>query len=120
MLIAKTKKEKRKSQRLSICFPVKYKLKQHTPLRNAIVCRDISGHGVSILAHEVLKTNHKLNVMLYPKGSCKPIDALCKVVWCRQSYKGAFEAGLEFLKIKQEQQFIDFLCSNLIESSLKK
>lgn len=116
----KTKKEKRKSQRLYFCFPVKYKLRQQAPFKDAIVCHDVSGHGVSVLLHEPLKESHTLNVMLYPQGNSEPIDTLCKVVWCTKNNDGEFKAGLEFLKIKQEQKFIDFLCGNLIEISLKE
>ena len=117
MPLIKTKNEKRAHKRFYFCLPVKYKLRNRNSYKDAIICKDISGHGLGILLHEALAAEGTLTVVLYTQDSPHPIDAVCRVVWCTQNRNGDFKSGLEFLKVKQEQRFIEFLSSNLTQAS---
>jgi len=114
-----SKKEKRKSQRVDLNLTVKYKNPGSARFRKAITCENISGKGIKALLGHPLKIKGRINILLCHQDISKPISAVCRVVWCNQDGDGKFKTGLEFLEIKQKQQFIEFLCDNLLDMSLK-
>jgi hypothetical protein len=114
----KIKNEKRAHKRFYFCLPVKYKLQNRNYFKDAIICKDISGQGLGILLHEALAAEETLTVALYPQDSPHPIDAVCRVAWCTKNRNGDFKSGLEFLKLKQGQRFVEFLSNSLTQTQV--
>lgn len=110
--------ERRKSQRLNSLLPIKYKNKRNGPFLQALACQDIGGRGIRIVLPHEVKMNDRMQVLLYLRDMPNPIKTICRVVWCKRNKYGKFIAGLEFLKIKRPEHFMEFLCEKIIESSL--
>lgn len=111
--------EKRKSQRIYCCLPIKYKEPGSSSFRKGIACQDMSGGGLGITLHHPLKIKDKIGVMLYLDGESGPINAICKVIWCRQKEDGRFRAGLKFIKVKDHERFLEYVCEKIIDLSLE-
>ncbi len=84
-----------------------------------MACQDISGKGLKILLSETLKIKEQIDVLLCPQDKSNPISSLCRVAWCRQTKNGKFMAGLEFVRIKEQERFMEFLCEKIIDFSLQ-
>lgn len=117
---SKTKTERRKSQRLGLVLPVKYKKENSKCYRRGLACQDISGRGIKISLRDALRVNDKLEVILSMPAKTDKLNAFCRVTWCKQKKGGNFTAGLEFLKIKQRQIFMEFLCEKIIDATLNQ
>ena len=110
----KNKKGKRKSQRLGLNLPVKFK-KAKGGSTQTCFCSDIGGKGIKIHLRENLEINDKVKLSLCLQDESKPIDMLCRVAWCKKETGDEFCAGLEFLEIKEKRRFIGFLTEKLLE-----
>lgn len=111
--------EKRKYQRIGLLLSVKYKKPKNNSFRDSMACQDISGKGVKILLREALKTKEQIDILICPKDKSNPISSLCRVAWCKQTKNSNFMAGLEFVRIKEQERFMEFLCEKIMDSSLQ-
>lgn len=100
-------------------MPIKYKEPGSSSFRKGIACQDISGGGLGITLQHALKVKDKIEVILYLDGEPDPINAICKVIWCRQNENKKFRAGLKFVKVKDHQRFLVYLCEKIIDLSLE-
>lgn len=119
-------KEKRKSQRIKIALPIKFKGSQKNLQKNGTT-QDISGHGLSITTSnkdflQDLKTvlNRKVEVSLFLGQENSPVRIFCQVAWSKLIEKHQIKIGLKFLNFEDQTPYIDFFCEKLISSSLKK
>lgn len=110
--------ERRKCQRLCLVLSIKYKKSKDSCFHNAIACQDISGKGLKILLHEALKIEDRIQILLCLPDKTNRISTFCSVVWCRQNEDDNFMAGLEFVKIKEHERFMEFLCEKIVDLSL--
>lgn len=110
--------ERRKCQRLPLCLSVKYKKPKDSSFHNA-ACKNIGGKGLKIFLPEGLKTKEEVEILLYLPDKSGVISSLCRVVWCTQNNEGNFAAGLEFVKLKERQRLMEFLCERMIDLSLR-
>ena len=103
--------EKRKAQRLNISMSIMYKVRGK--------CKDISGKGIKLSTTQPLIPGSKVEVVI-PKIvlDTGPFTALTKVVWSKKADRGKFEVGLDFVKIKQQEEFMHYLCDKMIDLSL--
>jgi hypothetical protein len=110
--------EKRKADRFELSVAVVYKLNGSKQLRRVISCDDISGLGLKLSLKEQLMLRSKVEITMRFKNNLKPIDALCRVAWISQLEKGKFQAGLEFIRIKDKKRFIEILCEEMLNLTL--
>ena len=110
--------EKRKAQRIISILKIKYTtIGQKSKVKNKTKCIDISGEGISIHANSFLKIGDKLEVSFFIPTFNKTITAIGKVVWAKKE-KNSFKAGLQFVKIEFESEFMEFICEQMINLSL--
>lgn len=113
------KAEKRKAERLPIPLKVKYKSKKSRPLLKEAVYENISGLGIRLSVSEPLERGDVIEVLISHSHIPKSFNTVCRVCWCKRLKEDRFQAGLEFLKVKNRLQFINFLCAEIMNSSLK-
>lgn len=113
-------KERRKSQRIYLTLPLKYKKPEDSCFQQAIACKDLSGGGLKVLLPRPLKIGEKIEVAIYLREGSGPVSAICKVLRCKQEGEDKYGAGLKFLKINDKEDFMQFLCEKLIELSIQR
>jgi c-di-GMP-binding flagellar brake protein YcgR len=111
--------ERRRAEHLHIPLKIKYKIKGIPGPQEEIPLEDISGLGVRLCLKKPLKINKEVEISIYMSDSPEPIEAVTKVVWCKEFKKGEFKAGLEFIRIKDRFRFAELLCKTMLELSLK-
>ena len=52
------------------------------------------------------------------RGVIKKYDALCEIVWVKQACPGKYDAGVKFVKVKDEDDFALFMCEEIMEAFL--
>jgi len=68
-----------------------------------------------LITTQPLRPKDKMEVMIKSKEmEFKPFYTLCEVVWSKPRAKGKFEVGLKFLKIKNAEEFTQFLCDKML------
>lgn len=112
---AKKPEEKRRSERICLLLQVFYKTPKAAGFKKATACHDVSGGGVRILIDEPLELKTQMNVRLKCEDWEKPIDSLCKVIWCLPASGGRFTAGLQFIRIDEEVLFIKYICEKMLD-----
>lgn len=113
------KTEKRKAERLPIPLKVKYKSKKGRPLLKEAVYENISGLGIRLCVSEPLERGDVIEVLISHSQYSGPFNTVCRVCWCKKLKEDKFQAGLEFLKVRNRLQFINFLCAEIMGLSLK-
>lgn len=73
-------RERRRTQRLNISIPIKYKILPRKRVLEETLCHDISGGGIRVTLNYPLKKGIKLKTLLHFPSDPKPIVALSKVV----------------------------------------
>lgn len=110
----------RKADRIKSNLKIKYKLKGKKYFCNEADCEDISGLGVKLSVGNPVSINDEIQILVYLSDSSKSINALCRVVWCRQLIGNKFQAGLKFVKIEDKGRFVELLCERMLDFSLSK
>ncbi len=117
--------ERRKSARLKISIPVKYKLVREKKTLHETFCRDISGGGLKLNLDCPMKKGQRLKTLIYFPEAARPITALSKVIWrkrCPSGRKGgAFELGIQHVKIdpKDRERFVYLFCEMMLSYFLR-
>jgi len=115
------KKDRRKAERIRIPLRVKYRwLKGERTLPKECVCEDISGLGIRLSLHEPLIVNAIVEIFIILDKDPQPLNALCRVRWCKKLTENKFVAGLKFIKIKEYFRFIEFFCEKLLDLCSKE
>lgn len=110
--------EKRKAERFELPVAVIYKLKGTRQLRKVLSCDDISGLGLKLSLKEQLPLRSNVKITMRFKNKIRPITALCRVAWVNQLEKGKFQAGFEFIRIKEKKRFVEILCEEMLNFTL--
>jgi len=112
----KTRQESRKSQRIDFACPTWYKGLKDRCFHKALI-ENIGGKGLCLVLKSApyLKSKIKLKFFLIDNKIKFPVDALCKIVWCKQCSDGTFRAGLEFLKLSEQDRFLSAMCEKIID-----
>lgn len=73
-----------------------------------------------LLLPEEAGIKENITVLLFPRDTKTPITIHCNVVWCKRCEKDNYMIGLKFLKIKEKDRFVEFLCEKLIDFSFNE
>lgn len=110
----------RKADRIKSNLKIKYKLKGKKYFCNDAGCEDISGMGVKLSVGGPIPVNDEIRILVYLSDNSKPINAMCRVVWCRQLVGNKFHAGLKFVKVEDKERFTELLCERMLDFSLNR
>jgi len=110
------KKERRRSNRVPISLPTKYKVigKKGTRWTHT-VCKDIGGLGFRLFVNEPLKMDEQLRISVLRKDNNKTMFFNCRVVWCIKDSPKLFVAGVEISKVENPLAFIEFVGDMLLD-----
>ena len=110
--------ERRKSQRLAMRFPIKYRVRGSSRWR-AAVCENLSGGGLGLRLPAACPDLATIEVILMPP-SVEPMQATCTVRWHTPLPDGKTFAGAAFVALQESPRFMEFLCEHLLEQALEK
>ena len=110
------KKERRASQRIKPRVLIKYKTVGGKAYRNVVACKNIGGKGVKLVLSRSVSIDSKI---ILTKKSAKTIETHCKIAWLKKGKDGKTIVGLEFAKIKNRNCFMNYICEEIINFSLK-
>lgn len=111
---ARLDSEKRRAERVRLPLFIKYKVRGKRAQLIETGFENISGLGLKIFVAEPLSIKDKVDIVINPQDRSPAFYALCKVCWCKEVAKDKFQAGLEFVKIKDRSRFIEFLCDKML------
>ena len=115
------KTEQRKAERVEIPLKIHCLMKKKGALqKKGVICNDISGLGVQLTLDEPVRIDNKIPILLNMASGTKPIETICRVMWCKQLGEGKFRAGLKFIKIKENIRFVELLCEKMLVFSLSR
>jgi len=114
--------ERRKAQRLNLSIPVKFKFLSKQKILEETFCRDISGGGIKLRLNKPLDKGERLKTLLYFPDDPKPVSAISKVIWCKESQRTRrketyFDMGLQHVRIvtKDKKRFVFLFCETMID-----
>jgi len=109
--------ERRRSDRLLI--PVE--LRRPRDAAPPVAADDVSGHGLRFTAREPLAENAAIALsMAFPEPTMAGIDVTCRVVWCRKTGDGSYQAGVRFeaMAAEDRRRYVAWFCDHLIRAQL--
>ena len=112
--------ERRRTQRLDIPIPVRYRLSwNRKDFSEQVLTKNISGGGMCLSLKQPLKAGTKLKMSLYFPSDPVPIESLSEVAWCRRNplkKKTLFDVGIRHLKIipKDRERFVFLFCETMV------
>jgi len=111
----KIKADKRKAERVEIPIRVSYKIVNKKSHAKEALCNNMGGLGFGLSAKEPLNADDRILVYFRSEKSKQAIRVLCRVVWCLKEKEALFRVGVVALKVSNTPEFIDFICSNMME-----
>ncbi len=110
-------KDRRRAQRLDLHFKIIYKLMPRKKILQETISQNVSGSGVRLRVNQKLELGTRLKAQLYLPNIKKPITALSKVVWRKESpTKKGYDVGIQHIKIdtKDKERFVFAFCEMMI------
>ena len=98
--------ERREFVRCDLSIAVKYKLTSGPDIEKGCLSADISCAGMKMIIPEKLERASKLQLSFHLPDEKREISTRGTVAWIKGAGDNLFEAGIEFLEIKEEDKII--------------
>jgi hypothetical protein len=109
--------ERRRSDRLAIPVEIRRPCDAAPP----VAADDVSGHGLRFTAREPFAEDDSIALsMIFPEPTMAGIDVTCRVVWCRRTEDGSYQAGVRFeaMATEDRRRYVAWFCDHLIRAQL--
>lgn len=114
--------DRRKFIRLEMPIEVDY-ISKASGLLKKTISKDISAEGLRFLTNTSIEKNEDLELRLVLPEARNPVHIMGKVIWIKKFSldENAFEVGIEFIKIEEDNKntFLKFLC-DIMYDQVKK